>query len=112
VHLNSIKHAARRAVDPLGYNPLAAMAVYKDTNGKYYLWERVVVADANGILDWKWQPYEDFTDPVARPSHMADMSVGYLIPLASATPVYDFMANEGAHNIGAWIDAAAQRVGR
>lgn len=40
VHINGINHNVRRAPDALGYNPLDAMAVYKDPNGKYYLWER------------------------------------------------------------------------
>jgi hypothetical protein len=101
----------RRAPDALGYNPLDAMAVYKDPNGKYYLWEKVVAADVTGVLGWKWEQYDDFTDPIPLPRYMADMDVGYLRPL-SATSLYDFTTNDGAKNIGAWIDAAAVKVGR
>jgi hypothetical protein len=112
IHINSINHNQRRAPDPPGYNPLDAMAVYKDSNGKYYLWEKVVAADVNGVLGWKWEQYDDFTDPIRLPRYMADMDTGYLRALLTVTSLYDFTANDGAKNIGAWIDAAAVKVGR
>jgi hypothetical protein len=56
--------------------------VYKDSNGKYYLWEKVVAADVNGVLGWKWEQYDDFTDPIRLPRYMADMDTGYLRILA------------------------------
>jgi hypothetical protein len=112
VHINGINHNVRRAPDALGYNPLDAMAVYKDPNGKYYLWEKVVGADVNGVLGWKWEQYDDFTDPIPLPRYLADMDAGYLRPLSTATSLYDFTANGGAKNIGAWIDDAAVKVGR
>jgi hypothetical protein len=37
---------------------------------------------------------------------------GYVQPLSNAVPIYDFVRQAGHRNIGAWIDAAALRVGR
>jgi len=112
VHINGLNHHQRRVPDALGYNPLDAMAVYNDSNGKYYLYERVVTADANGALSWAWERYEDFTDPVPLPRYLPEMAVGRLRPLSWATLLYDFAANDGAQNLGAWIDAVAVKVGR
>jgi hypothetical protein len=109
VHVNPIAHHQRMAPDALGLNPLAVMAVGRDPNGRCYLYEREVVADANGALSWAWVRYDDFTDPVTLPLYMPDVDVGYLRPLSTVTAVYDFMENDGARNIGAWVDAAAGR---
>jgi hypothetical protein len=111
IHVNGIDHHERRTPDALGYNPLDAMAVYKDPNGKYYLWEKSSTADVNGTPGWKWELYEDYTDPVPLPRYMPDMDVGYLRPLSTVTVVHDFRAHDGARNIGAWIDEAAARAG-
>jgi hypothetical protein len=40
------------------------------------------------------------------------MDTGHLRALSTVTSLYDFTANGGAKNIGAWIDAAAVKVGR
>jgi hypothetical protein len=36
----------------------------------------------------------------------------YAVGWIEFTSLYDFTANDGAKNIGAWIDAAAVKVGR
>ena len=46
------------------------MGVYRDANNEFYLWEkRVVVKNAETQeLGWEWQPYKDYTDPIALPA--------------------------------------------
>lgn len=112
IHVNGIEHHERQAPDAPGLNPLDVMAVYKDHVGRYYLYEKVVAADANGALRWEWQPYEDFTDPVQLPRYVPDMNVNRLRPLSTVTSLHDFKAHDGVSNIGAWIDDAAARAGR
>jgi len=100
------------APDALGLNPLAVMAVGRDSGGSYYLHEACVTADANGVLGWEWRPYEDHAASVLLPRYMPDMPAGHLRPLSTVTSVHDFMAHDGARNIGTWMDDAARRVGR
>jgi hypothetical protein len=114
VHINSLNHHVRRAPDPPGYNPLHLMGVYRDLNGKFYLWEKSIVIKnvETGELGWEWQEYEDYTDPILLPRYIADVGVQHVIPLSWVTRQYDFVTEAGAKNIGAWIDAAAANVGR
>jgi hypothetical protein len=112
VHINGIDHHQRLAPDAPGLNPLAVMAVGRDPNGLYYLYEACVAADVNGALNWEWRPYKGHAVPVPLPRYMPDMDAGRLRPLSTATSLYDFAANDGARNMGEWIDGAAARVGR
>jgi hypothetical protein len=50
--------------------------------------------------------------PPNLPRYLADPASGYVTGLSSGTAVYDYMTEIGHKNIGAWIDAAAQQVGR
>jgi MTH538 TIR-like domain (DUF1863) len=114
VHINSLNHNVRRAPDPPGHNPLHLMGVYKDPNGRFYLWEkRVVIKNVEtGELGWEWQAYEDYTDPVPLPRYITDISLEHIMPLSAVTRQYDFIVHEGAKNLGSWIDAAAVSAGR
>ena len=114
VHINSLNHNVRRAPDPQGYNPLHLMGVYRDLNGKFYLWEKCIVIKnvETGELGWEWRQYEDYTDPVSLPRYIAQISLQHVMPLSWVTQEYDFIRNTGAKNLGAWIDMAAERAGR
>jgi hypothetical protein len=114
VHLNSLNHDQRQAPDPLGYSPLHVMGIFREFDGKYYLYEKqpVVTDPTTGQLGWEWGPYEDFKDPVPLPRYSPPMEFGKGVPLAAGTAEYDFMGHGGYKNIGAWIDDAAIAVGR
>jgi MTH538 TIR-like domain (DUF1863) len=116
VHINNLNHHIRRAPDHPGYNPLHLMGVYKKANGLFYICEnRVVIRNVNtGELGWEWQEYEDHTAPVPRPRYMTHVSFqhGVPVPLSAVTSQYDFIVDEGAKNLGAWIDAAAVSAGK
>jgi hypothetical protein len=90
------------------------MGVYRDTNDRFYLWEKsVVIKDvATGELGWEWQPYEDCTDPIPLPRYIANVGVQHIMPLSAVTRQYDSIADVGAKHLGAWIDAAAAGAGR
>ena len=114
VDINSLNHNVRRAPDPRGFNPLRLMGIYKDPNGRFYIWEKFVVIKnvETGELGWEWRAYEDYADPVQLPRYITDIAVGYVMPLSAVTRHYDFIVNEGGKNLGYWIDVAAVSSGR
>ena len=74
-----------------------------------------------------WRTYEDYTDPVPLPRYITDIplrhvfplpryitdiSLEHIMPLSAVTRQYDFIVDEGAKNLGSWIDAAAVSAGR
>lgn len=129
VHLNNIRHHVRLQPDPCGFNPLEFMAVGKVQPNppsalllsallgqpkpllgvippeapQYYLFE---------LTGQGWVRYQDYTKPVNLPRYLPDPLTGYVTPLSTGTAVYDYMNQQGHKNIGAWIDRAAQQVGR
>lgn len=108
VHINGINHHQRLRPDPLGASPFAVLGIEKYQPNAlsiplYYL----SIRTSSG-----WQRYAKHTTSVALPRYLADPSPGYVMPLSTAVPVYDFVAGNGHKNIGAWVDAAAQAVGR
>ncbi|HUY12811.1 MAG TPA: TIR domain-containing protein [Terriglobia bacterium] len=108
VHLNNIQHHKRHQPDPLGSNPLAYMGVGKvQANqwaaSQYYLFE---------LTRQEWVRYEDYTKPVNLPRYLADVGAGYVRVLSTGAAIYDYVNGEGHRNVGAWIDQAAQQVGR
>jgi antiphage defense system Thoeris ThsB-like protein len=113
VHLNGINHHVRHAPDRRGINPLHVMGVYHSPNGNYYLYEKhpAVTNEAAAELGWEWRPYEDYTDPVPLPRYIPRIDFGYVMPLSVYAGEYDMKADDGFKNIGAWIDAAAAKVG-
>jgi len=88
------------------------MGIYHSPDGRYYLYElKGEVDPRTRQTNWRWRPYEDFQDAVDLPRYIPSISQGYVMPLSRYTSVYDY-ANIGHANIGAWIDRAAEAVGR
>jgi hypothetical protein len=114
VHINSLNHHQPRQPDPLGYNPLHLLGVYRSPTGKFYLWEKrpVVVNYITGQTEWQWHEYADYTLDVPFPRYLMKPDIGYIRPLSTGTLEYDFVAEDGHKNIGAWIDRAARAAGR
>jgi MTH538 TIR-like domain (DUF1863) len=114
VHINSLNHHRRGQPDPLGFNPLRLLGVYKSSEGKFYLYEkhRVVVNALTNQCEWRWMTYSDYTHPVPLPRYLMEPDVGYVQPLSVGAVEYDFVAGEGHKNIGAWIDHAARLAGK
>lgn len=117
VHLNSIRHHKTLTQHTRGYNPLEFMAVGKVQNGilaapKYYLFEKVAVSNGLGGYKFEWHRYGDYTNSVQLPPWLTDPQPGYVTPLSNNTVVYDYISDDGHHNIGSWIDKAAQWAGR
>lgn len=108
VHINGINHHQRLRPDLPGINPFTVMGVEKHQPNAfsipiYYL----SIHTNNG-----WQRYAKHTTSVALPRYLPDPPSGQVMPLSRAVPVYDYVAGGGHKNIGAWVDAAAQAVGR
>ncbi|WP_171947751.1 TIR domain-containing protein [Bradyrhizobium erythrophlei] len=118
VHLNSLRHHQRQAPDVHGDNPLDYMAVgCPKQAGVYFLYERVLqqVVEAGQLKwQWRWEKYGKYTFAVPLPKFMQanPPKVGFVVPLSDVTAIYDYVAEEGHKNIGAWIDTAALRAGR
>lgn len=108
VHVNSLRHHVRLQPDPWGCNPLACLAVGKvqpdpRVAPQYYLFE---------WTDRGWVRYQDHIAPVQLPTYLADPAAGYVMELSKGTVVYDYVNQQGHKYIGAWVDSAAQQVGR
>ena len=114
VHINGLNHVDTQAPSLRGYNPLHCLGIFHSPNGAYYLYEKVpdVVDPQTGTLGWRWVPYEDFKNPVPLPRYIPFVQHGYIMPLSAYVREYDFVAEVGHKNIGAWIDQAALVVGR
>jgi len=114
VHINGLNHHVRRAPDPLGYNPLDILGIYRHANRNFYLYEQswVMLNLLTQQGEWQWRPYEDYTQAVALPAYLLQPDVGFIRPLSAGTSIHNYTTQEGHKNIGAWIDAAAKQVGR
>ena len=114
IHINSIpRHNHHRQADALGTNPLAFMGVYTSPSGQFYMYEkRFVPLNAfTSVGEWQWLPFQLYRAAVSLPKYMTAPSPGYVRPLSLVTTVYDYMAERGSHNLGAWIDQAAKQAG-
>jgi hypothetical protein len=114
VHINGLNHHQRKVPDALGFNPLHILGVYKSSSGKFYLYEKrpVVLNPFVSQAEWQWHEYEDYTLEVSLPQYLSEPAVGWVMPLSNGTEEYNYVTHDGHRNIGAWIDRAAQRVGR
>jgi hypothetical protein len=113
VHINGLPHVDRGTADAGGYNPLHCVGIYHAAGGRYYLYENMVeVNPQTGQLGWVWRRYEDYKDAVPLPRYIPSITEGFVMPLARYTEQYDYAAEYGNRNIGAWIDTAASAVGR
>jgi hypothetical protein len=114
VHLNGLNHHQRGTPDSLGYNPLHLLGIYKSPTGQFFLYEkrRVVINHLTNQTEWQWLAYEDYTQSVSLPGYIAAPDIGYVMPLSAGAQEYDFVAGTGHKNLGTWVDAAAQAVGR
>jgi hypothetical protein len=111
IHVNGI--GERNMPERPGLNPLCTMGFYQHENGHCYLVERhEVVKNADtGELGFEWRLYQDHPDPVLPPRYVGGIEAGRAAPLSLFTTEHDFMAEDGATHIGAWVDAAAALVG-
>ena len=110
IHINSLPHHQDRSIDPPGDNPCRYMGIALSENGKYYLCERVPVQ--SGSSEYKWIWYTKYTHPVSVPRYMPKPVANEPIRLSDCINEYDWILGNGSQNIGAWIDQAAQNVGR
>jgi len=100
--------------DPLGFNILNHIGIYRSAEERFYIWEKrwVTVNFLTGESEWQWHPYADHTHPAPLPKYLPAPDVGYIRPLAAYVDEYDYVAGVGHKNIGSWIDRAAVRAGR
>jgi hypothetical protein len=113
VHINGLNHHQRKVRDVLGFNPLHLLGVYKSPSGQFYLYEKSQVSNyLTGQMEWQWHKYQDYISEVPLPQYLFAPAAGHVMPLSSGAEEYDYVAHDGHKNVGAWIDRAAQRVGR
>ena len=103
VRINGIADTRTRQTSAAGRNPLAYMGLGKAKNGEYFIFE-----NSNA----QWIRYQDHPSPIAKPSYLPEMSVGYVQPLTVGLFEYDYVKQDGAKNLPAWIDRAAQSAGK
>jgi MTH538 TIR-like domain (DUF1863) len=114
VHINGLNHHQYRAPHPKGMNPLHFVGVRKFATGKFYLYELIWVTTNFLTLhgEWQWHPYRDYDWAVSLPRYLKEPDTGWIMPLSAGALEYDYVTGEGQKNIGAWIDHAAEMVGR
>jgi hypothetical protein len=103
VRINGIVDARTRQTSAAGRNPLAYMGLGKAKNGEYFIFE-----NSNA----QWIRYQDHSSPIAKPSYLPEMSVGYVQPLTVGLFEYDYVKQDGGKTLPAWIDRAAQSAGK
>jgi hypothetical protein len=103
VRINGIVDNHTRRTSAAGRNPLAYMGLGKAKDGQYFIFE-----NSNA----QWIRYQDHPLPVAKPSYLPEMSVGYVQPLTVGLLEYDYIKQDGAKNLLAWIDRATQSAGK
>jgi MTH538 TIR-like domain (DUF1863) len=113
IHVDDIE-PNRTAPERPGLNPLHVMGLYQHENGHYYLVERheVVKDVSTGALGFEWRLYADHPEPLVPPRYVGDIEMGRAAPLSLFTAEHDFLSEDGATNMAAWIDDAAAQVGR
>lgn len=116
IHVNGLNHHQLRIPHPNGHNPLDYLGLFKQPQPvlappTYYLYEKKLRWDGFQYVP-AWLPYEQYIHPVDRPTWLSDPQPGWIMPLSANAAVYDYVASNGYHNIGAWIDAAAVAAGR
>lgn len=107
VHINGLNHHQHPfQPHPLGENPFRYVGIAAKNDGKNYLCE---FRYENGNYKWDW--YKKHTLSVNVPSYMPRPTLGNPLSFSDYTRMHDWTS--GGHNqIGSWIDAAAQAVGR
>jgi hypothetical protein len=103
VHINGINHHRLRFPHLRGPNPLNFLAIGKMGDGTYRIFEKNISG---------WFQYEDYTSAVQLPRYLQDPPVDYVTPLDAGALEYDFAIQNGAKNIGGWLDLAAKNAGR
>jgi hypothetical protein len=113
IHVDGIE-PSHSAPGPAGLNPLHVMGLYQHESGHCFLVERheVVKDVATGTLGFAWRLYADHPEPIVPPRYIGDIDPGRAAPLSLFTAEHDFLADDGATHIAAWIDAATAQVGR
>lgn len=103
VYIHGVKNKDSETAEK-GADPLAQMGVYKAENGNIY------------FAEWKeekWEKYEDYTlaIPAADLWFQAPTSTD-VVQLSNYCMSYDYTEQNGAENIGGWIETAAGLAGR
>jgi hypothetical protein len=99
VRINGIVDSGTRRTSAAGRNPLAYLGLGKSKDGQYFIFE-----NSNA----QWIRYEDYPLPIVKPGYLPDVSVGYVQPLTVGLIEYDYIKQDGAKNLPAWIDRAAK----
>jgi hypothetical protein len=103
VRISGIVDPPTRQTSTAGANPLARMGLGKAKDGQYFIFE-----SSGG----QWFRYQDHPSPIAKPSYLPEMSAGYVQPLTVGLLEYDYIKQDGAKNLLAWINRAAQSAGK
>jgi len=103
VRINGIADPQTHQRTVAGWNPLAYLGVGKIAGGDYLMFENI-----NG----QWIRYQDHALSLAKPAYLPAMSPGYVQPLSVGLFEYDYVTQNGAENLGRWIEQAAAKAGK
>lgn len=104
VRIDHLYCIGQRRYGALGPNPLDYMAVGKDDQGRIYVYE---------ALDGGWYKMSTMTKQLPRwPRWLESVQPGYVRPLSSGAPIYDYESQNGARLLLYWANQAARAAGR
>ncbi|MCW4461374.1 TIR domain-containing protein [Sphingomonas sp. BT-65] len=104
VRIDHLWCIGQRCYGKWGPNPLDYIAVGKDAQGRIYVYE---------YIDGGWYKMESMSKQLMRwPKWLAPVANGYVQPLSTGAPIYDYDSQNGSRLLLYWANQAAKAAGR
>lgn len=104
VRIHHLYCIGQRCYGMIGPNPLDYMSVGRDAQGRIYVYEN---------LNGAWYKMSTMTSQLLRwPKWLEPVQPGYVRPLSSGSPIYDYDSGNGARFLLLWANQAARAAGR
>ena len=104
VRIDHLYCIGQRSCGSPGPNPLDFMAVGKNEQGRIYVYE---------FMNGGWQKMSTMPNQLMRwPKWLAPVPNGYVQPLSTGAPIYDYESGNGARLLLYWANQVAKAAGR
>lgn len=104
VRIDRLYCIGQRCYGTRGPNPLDYIAVGRDQTGRIQVYE---------FVDDGWYVMATMTKPLSRwPKWLQSVGNGYVQPLSTGAPIYDYESENGARLLLYWANQAAGAAGR
>ncbi|ATY30956.1 TIR domain-containing protein [Sphingomonas psychrotolerans] len=104
VRIDHLWCIGQRCYGEWGPNPLDYIAVGRDAQGRIYVYE---------YIGGGWHKMESMSKQLMRwPKWLAPVANGYVQPLSTGAPIYDYDSQNGVRRLLYWANQAAKAAGR